>query len=200
MKSFCTFSKLFGIIERQRVKKLKEKQFQLLILSLPEQTDGLKMAIQDGAKELDVDTRKNLIRKYQPDAKRLVRYASWLETKRGSDVMNSYTGDGVQKAAFTFPVYDSTLLGFVKTAKETQFITRNYQYVYNRNRIKNVEQEKRAVRSATLRNMELLSGILSRYILGGMTKSVLWAQGVENGIFLEILNRLRELLEINDLS
>ena len=158
------------------------------------------MVIQDGTKELDIDARKNLIRKYQPDAKRLVRYISWLETKRGSDVMDSYAGDGVQKTTFTFPVYDSTLLGFVKEARETQFITRNYQYVYTRNRIKTTEQEKRAVRSATLRNMELLSGVLSRYVLGGMTKSVLWAQGVENGIFLEVLYRLREILEINDLS
>ncbi len=154
--------------------------------------------MEDRTKELDIDTRKNLIRQYRPDAERLVRYISWLETKRGDDVMKSFEGDGVQKTAFTFPVYDSTLLSFVKTARETQFITRNYQYVYNRNRIKNTEQERRVVRNATLRDIELLSGILSRYVLGGMTKSVLWAQGVESGIFLEILCRLREILELNE--
>lgn len=158
------------------------------------------MIMQDGNGELDIDTRKNLIRQYQPDAKRLIRYISWLETKCGKDVMNSYEGEGVQKTTFTFPVYDSTLLSFVKTAKETCFINRNYQYVYTRNRIKDTAQEKKAVRSATLRNMEILSGIFSRYILGGMTKSTLWAQGVENGIFLEVLYRLREILEIKDLS
>lgn len=154
--------------------------------------------MQDEAKELDIDTRKNLIKQYQPDAKRLVRYISWLETKRGGDVMKSFEGDGVEKTAFTFPVYDSTLLGFVKTARETQFITRNYQYVYNRNRIRNAEQEKKCVKGASLRDIDLLSGILSRYVLGGMTKSVLWAQGVESGIFLEVLYRLRDLLEINE--
>lgn len=158
------------------------------------------MIIQDGSGELDIDTRKNLIRQYQPDAKRLIRYISWLETKCGKDVMNSYEGEGVQKTAFTFPVYDSTLLSFVKTAKETCFINRNYQYVYTRNRIKDAAQEKKAVKNATLRDMEILSGILSKYILGGMTKSVLWAQGVENGIFLEVLYRLREILEIKDIS
>lgn len=154
--------------------------------------------IQDGTKELDIDVRKNLIRQYQPDAKRLMRYISWLETKRGGDVMKSFEGEGVEKTTFTFPVYDSTLLSFLKTARETQFITRNYQYVYNRNRIKNTEQEKRAIGSATLRDIALLSGILSRYVLGGMTKSVLWAQGVESGIFLEVLYKLREILEINE--
>ena len=154
--------------------------------------------MQDGKRELDIDTRKNLIRQYQPDAKRLVRYISWLETKRGGDVMKSFEGDGVEKTAFTFPVYDSTLLSFIKTARETQFITRNYQYVYNRNRIKNTEQEKKAVRNASLRDIGLLSGILSRYVLGGMTKSVLWMQGVENGIFVEVLYKLREILEINE--
>lgn len=154
--------------------------------------------MQDGEKELDIDTRKNLIKQYQPDAKRLVRYISWLETKRGGDVMQSFEGEGVEKTAFTFPVYDSTLLSFIKTARETKFITRNYQYVYNRNRIRNGEQEKKMVRGASLRDIGLLSGILSRYVLGGMTKSVLWAQGVESGIFLEVLYRLRDLLEINE--
>lgn len=154
--------------------------------------------MQDGTRELDIDTRKNLIQQYQPDAKRLVRYISWLETKRGGDVMKSFEGEGVEKMAFTFPVYDSTLLSFIKTARETQFMTRNYQYVYNRKRIRNTEQEKKAVRSASLRDIGLLSGIFSRYVLGGMTKSVLWAQGVESGIFLEILYRLREILEINE--
>lgn len=152
--------------------------------------------MQDRIKELDIDARKNLIKQYQPDAKRLMRYISWLESKRGGEVMKSFEGEGVEKMAFTFPVYDSTLLSFVKTARETQFITRNYQYVYNRNRIKNTEQEKKAIAGATLRDIGVLSGILSRYVLGGMTKSVLWAQGVENGIFLEILYRLREILEI----
>ena len=154
--------------------------------------------VQDGTKELDLDARKNLIRQYQPDAKRLVRYISWFETKRGNDVMKNYEGNGGQGAAFTFPVYDSTLLSFFKVARETQFITRNYQYVYNRNRIKDIEQEKRAVKSATLREIGVLSGILSKYVLGGMTKSALWAQGVESGIFLEVLYKLREILEIND--
>ena len=155
------------------------------------------VVIQNHPQDLDIDARKKLIKEYQPDAKLLVRYISWLEKKRGAAVMNSYEGEGVQKTAFTFPVYDSALLGFVKTAKTTRFITRNYQYVYNRNRIKTAEQEKQMIRKATLRDLEILSGILSRYVLGGMTKSVLWAQGVENGVFLEILYKLRELLEIN---
>lgn len=158
------------------------------------------MMMQDGTRELDIDTRKNLIRQYRPDAEKLLRYVPWLETKRGGDVMGSYEGEGVQKTAFTFPVYDSTLLGFVKAARETQFITRNYQYVYNRNRIRDAAGEKKMIKKATLRDIELLSGILSRYVLGGMTKGVLWAQGVEEGIFLEVLYKLREILEINGVS
>lgn len=154
------------------------------------------MIIEDKTQELDVDTRKNLIQQYQPDARLLVRYISWLEQKGGGGVMNSYEGEGVEKTTFTFPVYDPVLLSFVKTAKTTRFMIRNYQYVYNRNRIKTPEQEKKIIRNASLRDMELLSGILSRYVLGGMTKGILWAQGVENGVFLEVLYKLQELLEI----
>ena len=154
------------------------------------------MIIPDNSQGPDRNTRKNLIQRYRPDAERLMPYISWLEEKHGGRVMNSYEGEGVEKTSFTFPVYDATLLRFVKTAKGTVFITRNYQYVYSRNRIKGAEQEKKAVKSAELQNMELLSGIFSRYVLGGMTKGVLWAEAVENGIFLEVLYRLRELLEI----
>lgn len=144
--------------------------------------------------ELDIDTRKKLIQQYQPDAKRLMRYLSWLEEKCGSGAMNSYEGEGVQKTSFTFPVYDTTLLNFVKTAKETKFITRNYQYIYTRKGIKNAEQEKKAVKNATLHDIELLSGILSKYVLGGMTKGVLWSEGVRNGVILEVVYKLKELL------
>ncbi len=154
------------------------------------------MLIQDNPHEADIDLRKNIIQQYQPDAKLLVRYIPWLEQKRGGKVMNSYEGEGVEKTSFTFPVYDSTLLAFVKTARGTGFMNRNYQYVYNRNRIRGVKQEIKAVREATLRDMELLSGILSRYVLGGMTKSILWPEAVENGVYLEVLYKLRELLQV----
>lgn len=145
--------------------------------------------------ELDIDVRKNLIHKYRPDAKLLVRYISWLEEKRGSSVMSRYEGEGSEKTDFAVPVYDSTLLSFVKTAQKTQFMTKNYQYVYNRKRIRNAKQEIKLIKGASLRDIEMLSGILSRYVSGGMTKSVLWSQAVENGVFLEILYKLRELME-----
>lgn len=145
--------------------------------------------------ELELDIRKNLIRQYQPDAKILVRYIPWLEGKRGSSVVESYEGEGAMKTAFTFPVYDSTLLGFIKTAQKTQFMTKNYQYVYNRKRIRNTKQELELIRSASYRDIDTLSGILSKYVLGGMTKGSLWAQAVEYGIFLELLYKLRELME-----
>lgn len=154
------------------------------------------MIIEDSSQTSDIDIRKNLIQHYRPDAERLVPYISWLEKKHSGDVMNSYEGEGVEKTTFTFPVYDSTLLAFVKIARGTAFITRNYQYVYNRNRIRGVAQEKKAIQSATLQDMELLSGIFSRYVLGGMTKGALWAEAVENGVFLEVLYKLQELLGI----
>lgn len=156
------------------------------------------MTPQDRVSELDLDARKNFIQQYQPDAKRLVRYIAWLEEKRKGSVMNRYAGEGAERASFHFPIYDSTLMSFVKEAKETRFITRNYQYVYNRNRIKDEKQEKEAVQKATLKDIEIMSGIFSKYVLGGMTKGFLWAQGVENGIFLEVLYKLRELMGINE--
>lgn len=147
--------------------------------------------------DLDIDLRKNIIRRYRPDAELLASYIPWLEDKRGGSVMESYEGDGVEKTSFTFPVYDAALLGFIQTARKTCFMDRNYPYVYNRKRIRNAKQEQALIQNATLRDMETLSGILSKYVLGGMTKSSLWAQGVENGVFLELLRKLKELMEIH---
>ena len=45
----------------------------------------------------------------------------------------------------------------------------------------------------TIRNVEVLTAILSNYICGGMTKGWLWPKAVEEGIFLEILLKFKEL-------
>ena len=44
----------------------------------------------------------------------------------------------------------------------------------------------------------ILVAILSKYVLGGMTKGVLWGQAVEEGVFLAVLLRMKKLLEIWD--
>ena len=73
-------------------------------------------------------------------------------------------------------------------------MNRNYVYVYSRNRIRTEADEHRFIRNATIKEMGDLWGILSKYILKGMTKAALWSEGVRNGVFLELLLKMKEIL------
>ncbi len=141
---------------------------------------------------------QEVVNGYRPDVERLVRYIPWLESKTGIDVSNIYKGEGISEHSMAFPVYDSTLMSLVQDARRTNLLDRNYAYVYSRNRIRNASDEQRLIAVATIREMDMLKGILSKYILGGMTKGRLWTEGVSNGSILKVLLKMKEILEYWD--
>lgn len=140
----------------------------------------------------DENIREKLIEEYQDDVARLLRYLPWLSQKCGKDVSAMYTGEG-ENQVIPIPVFDSTLLAFIKEVEKTKFVDRNYPYVYSRNHIVTHEDEIRMLKNAKITDMKLFKGILSKYVLGGRTKAALWAEGVDSKIYftaLECLNRL----------
>ena len=54
--------------------------------------------------------------------------------------------------------------------------------------------ERIAMESATIRDMELFRGILSKYVMEGMRKSTMWTTAVEEKIFVTALVKLRSLI------
>ena len=64
--------------------------------------------------------------------------------------------------------------------------------------LRTVQDEKRWIASAQLKNIEDVFAIMAKYVLGGMTRGNLWTDAIENGIFLEALLKIRELLEVHD--
>ena len=135
---------------------------------------------------------------YRPDVERMIRYIPWLESKVGNTISNLYQGNGIEEHSIPFPVYDGTLMNLVNDAKRTQLLDRNYAYVYSRHRIRTVEDEQRLIERATIQDMDTLKGILSKYILGGMTKGQVWSEGVSNGSILKVLLKMKEILEYWD--
>ena len=129
---------------------------------------------------------------YMKDVDALVRYLPWFEKIRGKSVSSIYDGEKDFKV-IQIPVYDSNLLAFVKTADKTSLITRNYPYVYTKHRLKTAEDELNAVNNAHLKDIEILRGILSKYILKGKTKASLWREGIDNGVLHAIVKRLKYL-------
>lgn len=143
-------------------------------------------------------SRKEIIDKYSKLADPLFRYIPWLQSATGTKVSSIYKGDGIDQQSISFPVYDASLLNFVSIASKTELMDKNYVYVYTRHHIKTIDDEKNFIAHTKLRDMDALAGILSKYVLGGRTKGILWNQAVENGIFLQVLLRMKELLEYRE--
>jgi len=146
----------------------------------------------------EIAYRQQVVKEYRADVEKLARYLPWLESKKGASVQQSYSGSGVEKNSISFPVYDSTLLSFVKEAQRTKLMDRNYRYVYTRCRIRIAEDELLAVKRATIKEMDVLKAILSRYVMEGMTKGKRWSEAVENGVFLAVISKMKENLDFWD--
>lgn len=136
--------------------------------------------------------REQIIEEYRDDVVRLLKYLPWLSKKSGKDVSTMYTGDEEHKV-IPIPVFDTTLLAFVKEVEKTKFADRNYPYVYSRNNIKTHEDEIKLLNNAKITDMKIFKGIISKYALGGKSKASLWTEGVDSGVFeaaLACLNKL----------
>lgn len=146
----------------------------------------------------EIAYRQKMIEEYKSDVFRLVRYIPWLEEKAGHNVSETFEGSGIKEHSITFPVYDGTLMSFVKEVQRTKLLDRNYVYVYSRNGIKTPQDEKRVISQCDFKEMNVLKGILSKYIMGGMTKAGLWSEGVKNGVLLAVVCKMKENIEYWD--
>ena len=148
--------------------------------------------------EESLEYRQQLLQEYKQAALPLLRYLPWLEKAVGTKASSVYDGQDIGAHSMTFPVYDSTLLNFVKEAAKSPLMDRNYRYVYTRNHINSHEDEKRIIQKAGWKDWDILRGILSYYILGGRTRATLWSQGVHEGIFCLVLKQMKEIIEYWD--
>ncbi len=150
------------------------------------------------SREEDIAYRKELVASYMDDVVSLAKYIPWLEQKSGKTVSETYNQNGLDESSIVFPVYDAMLLNFVKAAQKTKLLDRNYVYVYTRLRIKTVEDELAAIEKADIMQMDILKGILTKYINGGMRKGTVWTDGVKSGVFLKVVTKMKENLEYWD--
>lgn len=148
--------------------------------------------------EKDTESRQRLLKEYGRMVMPLLRYLPWLEKNRGQNVRGFYENPELSKSAMSIPVYDGTLMSFVREAEASGLMERNYLYIYTRNHIKTHGDERRIIASAELKDWDLLRGILSKYVMGGRTKSVLWAQGVQEDIFYLTLKQMRDIIAFWD--
>ncbi len=142
--------------------------------------------------------RQDKIDEYRRKLGNAFRYIPWLEEKSGGKMVQGYEGNDKLSHTIQIPVYDSTLLSFVKEMQRTGLMDRNYVYIYSRNGIKTVKDELRLIENAELEDIENIFGVMAKYVLGGLTKGILWSTAVENGVFLAGLKKIKKLLDFWD--
>ena len=135
-----------------------------------------------------------IVARYKADVMQLYRYVPWLESHVKETVQDTYSNESMEHT-IPFPVYDSTLLSFVKEFQRTKLVDRNYAYVYTRNRLRNSADELRFIENAEIKNMDDLCGILSKYVIEGNVRGSAWSEGVRNGVFCAALSKMKEILE-----
>lgn len=141
---------------------------------------------------------QEVVNGYRTDVELLIKYLPWLEVKAGDNISSMYSGEGIEENSMSFPIYDSTLLSMVQDIKKTNLLDRNYAYIYSRNHIKNATDEQKLIEKATIREIDILKGILSKYILGGMTKGRIWTEGIKNGSILKVVLKMKEIIDYWD--
>ena len=132
--------------------------------------------------------------RYAADIQKLSRYIPYFKNKKGRDVASDYSGEQGE-SQLKFPVYDSTLLSFTREAADTALMDPNYIYKYRQYRITTAADEKAAIRNAKMKDIDLLRGVLSRYVLEGRYKSKRWIEAAERGVFYDVLVKLVEFYD-----
>ena len=135
---------------------------------------------------------EDIVLRYRPELEKITPYLNWLKENASNEVAQSYSNSELK--SIPFPVYNSNLLAFVKAAQTTNLLDRNYVYVYSRNRLNSPKDELMFIGDATIKNMDELAGILSKYVLEGMTKGSVWGEGVRNGVLYNVVKKMDELV------
>jgi len=129
----------------------------------------------------------------------LFAYIPYLKDHEGTKTRSLYSGDADTRLnSVPVPVYDSTVLAFVKEAQRTGLIDRNYVYAYNTIKARNPKDERLYIAGATFRDIDTIISIMARYVLMGMSKGVMWSVAVEEGVWLHCLVKIKELIEMYD--
>lgn len=140
----------------------------------------------------EVSLRERIVTDYRADLERLLKFLPYLDKKSGKDVQSFYDGDQTFES-IPVPVYDSTLLSFVKEVKKTKFYFRNYPYTYRKYHLNTPADERKIMENAVLRDIDIFRSIISKYVIEGQTKSVMWTRAVDERIFVTALDSMHKL-------
>ena len=76
--------------------------------------------------EQSSEYREQLLESYKQAVRPLLPYLPWLEQSAGKRASSIYSGQDIGVNSVSFPVYDGTLLNFVREATKSPLMDRNY--------------------------------------------------------------------------
>ena len=141
----------------------------------------------------------DFMREYADDVMALAEYIPYFMSKGSGSFAKDYDGK-YGESSLNFPVYDSTLLAFVKKAGQSKLIDRNYPYVYTRYHIRTHEDERKFISRAGIRDVKILKGFLSKYVIEGNRIAKRWSEGADERIFLGVLEKLKGFIDFYSLG
>lgn len=147
----------------------------------------------DNDGNINENSVEDIVSRYRPELDKIIPYLGWLGNNAQTEVVQKYSNSNLK--SIPFPVYDSNLLAFVKACQTTNLLDRNYVYVYSRNKINSPKDELLFISDAQITDMDDLAGILSSYILRGMTKGSVWSEGVRNGVLYHTVKKMDDLVK-----
>lgn len=148
--------------------------------------------------ENEKKSTKELVDEYKDIVTSLSKFIPWLEMKQGQNIMSNFVPQNAG-LSLSIPRYDGMVIELVKALEASGKMNRNYPYIYRNQRIYDVDDEISLIHRATINDMDILFGILSKYIITGRVKARVWNEGVENGVYFESISKLKELIEFWDM-
>lgn len=143
--------------------------------------------------EVRENSPQDIVNRYREPIEGLMKYLPWLKEHIQKDVGQKYGGSQMENT-IPVPTYDSNLLSFVKAAQATGIMDRNYIYAYRRHKLPTYKDELEFIDQAEIMQMDDLARILSKYILEGNVKGIVWTEGVRNGVFERVVSKMHDLI------
>lgn len=145
-----------------------------------------KEYIENLCSQFNLDLTRKAIRK-------LSAFIPYFETATGESVCHWGGGEKLGEKHYTmsYPVYDRTLDEFIQKFYKTNLICYDYLNIIDSKGLEMTSKINNAIDDA---DIQLLKAIFTGYVRQERFCDGLWADAVEDKVFLKILNRFNELL------
>ena len=104
---------------------------------------------------------QDIVNRYRGMVETLSGYLKWFKENENKAVDQNYSGSNMG-STIQFPVYDGTVLSFVKDAQASGLMDRNYVYLYSRKNLKTWKDELEYISNVDIMHLDDINRIISK--------------------------------------